>query len=70
MIKFKLGTILKDKITDFEGTAIARVVYLSGSGTTLMACKEAGRDYIGIEKNKEYCEIARRRIKAIPESLF
>ncbi len=41
-----------------------------GSGTTLMACKETGRDYIGIEKDKEYCEIARRRIKAIPELLF
>jgi len=30
MNKFKLGTVLKDKITDFEGTAIARVVYLNG----------------------------------------
>ena len=41
-----------------------------GSGTTLMACKETGRDYIGIEKDKEYVEIARKRIKAIPETLF
>ena len=30
MIKFKLGTVLKDTVTDFEGTAIARVVYLNG----------------------------------------
>ena len=29
MEKFELGIVLKDKITDFEGTAIARVVYLN-----------------------------------------
>ena len=42
----------------------------TGSGTTLMACKETGRKYIGIEKDKEYIEIARRCIKTIPETLF
>jgi len=42
----------------------------AGSGTTLMACKELKRDYIGIEKDPEYCEIAERRIQAIPETLF
>jgi len=36
-----------------------------GSGTTAMACKELGINYIGIEKEKEYCEIAKRRIAAI-----
>jgi DNA modification methylase len=41
-----------------------------GSGTTLMACKETGRKYIGIDNIPEYCEIARRRVNAIPESLF
>ncbi|MBA7534911.1 hypothetical protein ES705_27161 [subsurface metagenome] len=41
-----------------------------GSGTTLMACKELKRDYIGIDNIPEYCEIARRRVNAIPESLF
>ena len=41
-----------------------------GSGTTAVACKELGRKYIGIEINPEYCEIARNRIKAIPELLF
>jgi len=41
-----------------------------GSGTTLMACKELKRDYIGIDNNPEYCEIARKRVNAIPESLF
>jgi len=41
-----------------------------GSGTTLMACKELKRDYIGIDNIPEYCEIARRRINATPEPLF
>jgi len=41
-----------------------------GSGTTAVACKELGRKYIGIEISPEYCEIARRRIMAIPELLF
>ena len=41
-----------------------------GSGTTLMACKGLKRDYIGIDNKPEYCEIARRRVNAIPESLF
>ena len=29
MNEFKLGTVLKDKVTDFEGTAIAKVKYLN-----------------------------------------
>ena len=33
-----------------------------GSGTTGIACRNLGRDFIGIEKEKEYVEIARRRI--------
>ncbi|MBA7565026.1 site-specific DNA-methyltransferase [Candidatus Atribacteria bacterium 1244-E10-H5-B2] len=41
-----------------------------GSGTTLMACKELKRDYIGIDNNAEYCEIAKRRVNATPEPLF
>ena len=41
-----------------------------GSGTTAIACKELKRNYIGIDISKEYCEITKRRIKAIPELLF
>ena len=36
-----------------------------GSGTTGMACKELGINFIGIEKEKEYCEIAVKRIAAV-----
>lgn len=33
-----------------------------GSGTTAMACIKTKRDFIGIEKEQEYCEIAERRL--------
>lgn len=35
-----------------------------GSGTTGVACKSAGRDFIGIELDAEYVEIAKHRIEA------
>ena len=34
-----------------------------GSGTTAVACKKLNRRWIGIEINKEYCEIAKKRIE-------
>ena len=34
-----------------------------GSGTTGAACMMEGRDFIGIEMEPEYIEIARRRIE-------
>jgi len=42
----------------------------AGSGTTCMAAKKTGRNYIGIELEKEYVEIAKKRISAIPDTLF
>lgn len=36
-----------------------------GSGTTGIACVNTGRDFIGIEKEKDYFEIARRRIEHV-----
>lgn len=41
-----------------------------GSGTTAIAAKQLGREYIGIEREKEYVEIAEARIKSIPDSLL
>jgi len=40
-----------------------------GSGTTCMAAKKVGRDFIGIEKEEEYCTIARARISSIKQNL-
>lgn len=33
-----------------------------GSGTTAIACKELGRNFIGIEINPDYCKIAEERL--------
>ena len=36
----------------------------SGSGTTALAAQKHGRNWIGIEISKEYCALARKRIRA------
>ena len=41
-----------------------------GSGTTGMACKELGMDFTGIDLDKSYCEIAKRRIDASKADQF
>ncbi len=35
----------------------------AGSGTTLVASKELGRKYIGIDINPDYCEIQVDRLR-------
>ena len=35
----------------------------AGSGATLVACKELGINFIGIELDKKFCKIARSRLK-------
>lgn len=41
-----------------------------GSGSTLVAAKELGIKAIGIEKQKDYCEITKKRIESIEMNLF
>jgi site-specific DNA-methyltransferase (adenine-specific) len=41
-----------------------------GSGTTGVACKNLNRDFIGIEKEPDYCKIAEARIRNTPTRLF
>jgi len=41
-----------------------------GSGTTGVACIQEGRDFIGIEREEEYMEIAEARIRRQEQTLF
>ena len=41
-----------------------------GIGTTGLVCDQEGRDWLGIELNPEYAEIARRRLNEKQEALF
>jgi len=48
----KIGSKEKDIVLDC----------FMGSGTTAVACKQLGRNFIGFEKNPEYCKIANKRL--------
>jgi site-specific DNA-methyltransferase (adenine-specific) len=39
-----------------------------GSGTTAVAARRCGRNFVGFELNPEYCDIARRRLEALSEN--
>lgn len=41
-----------------------------GSGTTAVAAKQLGRDYVGIDINDEYCRVAEERVLQIQPGLF
>jgi len=41
-----------------------------GSGTTCLAAKNLGREFIGIEREEEYFKIAEARLNAVPDSLL
>ena len=41
-----------------------------GSGTTAIACKSLGLDYIGSELDKDYFEIIQKRLSSVQGSLF
>lgn len=56
-------------IRDYSGGGLVLDPFI-GSGTTAVAAKSEGRNYIGIEISKKYCDIARERIKSAPTSLF
>lgn len=41
----------------------------AGSGTTLVAAKMLNRKFIGIEKEKDYCQIGEARLNVVPKTL-
>lgn len=55
-----------EKFSDRGATVLDPFI---GSGTTAVACKQLGRNFIGVELDPHYAEIARARVAAIPTPL-
>jgi hypothetical protein len=53
--------LMLDLVSKFDGVVIDP---FAGSGTTLAACKQAGKVAIGIEVNERYCECIARRLES------
>ena len=53
--------IVEEAYADNEGDTVLDC--FMGSGTTGVASKNLGRDFIGIETNKDYFETAKERIE-------
>lgn len=62
--------IMKVILNDFSKENQIVLDPFMGSGTTGMACKELGRSFVGIEIDKKYFEIAKRRIDNTSADLF
>ena len=52
-----------------KGTSVVFDPFI-GSGTTAIACKSLGLNYIGSELDKDYYEIINKRLEAVQGSLF
>ena len=54
--------LLKELVSDYSKEGDVVLDCFAGSGTTLAACKQLGRKYIGIELSQKYCDIANERL--------
>jgi len=56
------------KLVSKEGAVVLDP--FSGSGSTLIACKNLKRNYIGMEMDSEYIKIAEARLSSIKQDLL
>jgi site-specific DNA-methyltransferase (adenine-specific) len=54
------------KLSAFAKNAVILDPFI-GSGTTAVAAKRLGKNYIGIDANKKYVKIAERRLKELDD---
>ncbi len=59
--------LAKDHILSWSNVGDIVLDPMCGSGTTCKIAKLSGRNYIGIDISKEYCEIAEKRLLDIPQ---
>ena len=59
--------LLEDLIKTFSNEGDTVVDLTMGSGSTGVACKNTGRNFIGIELDEEYFKIATERINEMSE---
>ena len=57
--------IIKDLIKNSSNKNELVADFFMGSGTTCVACKDSGRNYIGFEIEKKWCDIAKGRLENI-----
>lgn len=62
--------LLEDLIKTFSNENDLVVDFTMGSGTTGVACKNTNRNFIGIEQDENYFNIAEQRIKETEYKLF
>ena len=62
--------LAKDHIKSWSNKGDLILDPMCGSGTTCVAAAELGRNYIGIDISKEYCELSKNRLKNIQVNLI
>ena len=62
--------LLEDLIKTFRNEKDLVVDLTMGSGSTGVACNNTNRNFIGIEQDKNYFNIAQKRIKETEYKLF
>ena len=63
-------SLIKNILTHSSNEGDIVLIPFVGSGNDCIACKELKRNYIGIEKEFKYVEMAKKRVDAIPKTLF
>ena len=62
--------LAKDHIKSWSNKGDLILDPMCGSGTTCVAAAELGRNYIGIDISKEYCELSKSRLKNVQVNLI